>query len=407
MEQEKLDQLLSLFVEDRITREDYDQLFEYIRENPNDGNLMSSIDRAFQEMKSYDILSLEEKELLYQNIVQDERFESGGNEHADGSPVRSAGVWRQLSIAASILLAISIGLYFYANRSLEPKIVKQATEAVKQKIIFPGGDKAVLTLSDGSRIILDNAKNGVLANQAGVSIQKTSDGMLLYAFSPSNSENSPESVATNNIYNKIETPVGGKYQVNLPDGSKVWLNASSTLRFPAFFFGNTREVELTGEAFFDVAKNKSKPFKVITQDQIVEVLGTQFNINSYSDEGPIKTTLIEGSVKIIYKDHVVLLTPGQQFRPQNQHVKVVGVDTEDIIAWKKGYFLFKNEDIQSIMRKLSRWYDVEVNYEGDIPVVGFGGNVSRSKDISEVLDVLQLTNAVHFKIEGRRITVMP
>ncbi len=406
MDQEKLEQLLSLFVEGRITREDYDQLFVYIRENPQDGNLTSAIDHVFQKMKNYDLLSPEEKELIYQNIVQDKRFGSAGNENSDVRPISNTGIWKQLSIAASILLIISTGLYFYANRSTEPKLVKQVA-APQQKVIFPGGDKAVLTLSDGSRIILDNAKNGVLANQAGVSIQKTSDGMLLYAFSNTSSENSPEALVANIIYNKIETPVGGKYQLNLPDGSKVWLNASSTLRFPALFSGDTREVELTGEAFFDVAKNKSKPFKVITKDQIVEVLGTQFNINSYSDEGPIKTTLIEGSVKIIYKDQVVLLTPGQQFRPQNQNIKVVGADTEEVVAWKNGYFLFKNEDIQSIMRKLSRWYDVEVNYEGAIPNVGFGGNISRSKDISEVLDVLQLTNAVHFKTEGRRITVMP
>ena len=245
----------------------------------------------------------------------------------------------------------------------------------------------------------------ILANQAGVSNQKTSDGKLLYSFSNSANTVSPET-KENVIYNKIETPIGGKYQVNLPDGSKVWLNSSSSLRFSALFNGDTREVELSGEAYFDVSKNKSKPFRVITKDQIVEVLGTQFNINSYSDEGPIKTTLIEGSVKIIYKDKVVLLSPGQQFQPKELVSAVLEADTEEVVAWKEGYFVFKNEDIKSIMRKLSRWYNVEVSYSGDIPEVGFGGNISRSKDISEVLDVLQLTNAIHFKVEGRRITVM-
>ncbi len=406
MDQKKLEQLLSLFVEGRITREDYDRLFDCIRENPHDGSLMDAIDHAFQKTSSYDLLSPGEKELIYQNIIDDKQFEPAARKDLDLHPVSNLLIWRQLGIAVSILLIITTGLYFYANRTPPSRVVKEGT-ASPQKVIFPGGDKAVLTLSDGSRIILDNAKNGVLANQAGVSIQKTSDGMLLYAFSNPSSQSSPAALADNIIYNKIETPVGGKYQLNLPDGSKVWLNASSTLRFPALFSGNTREVELTGEAFFDVAKNTNKPFKVITKDQIVEVLGTQFNINSYWDEGPIKTTLIEGSVKIIYKDQVVLLAPGQQFRPQNQNVKIVGADTEEVVAWKNGYFLFKNEDIQSIMRKLSRWYDVEVNYDGKITAVGFGGNISRSKDISEVLEVLQLTNAVHFKIEGRRITVMP
>jgi ferric-dicitrate binding protein FerR (iron transport regulator) len=192
----------------------------------------------------------------------------------------------------------------------------------------------------------------------------------------------------------------------LPDGSKVWLNSASSLRFPAFFSGNTREVELNGEAFFDVAKNPDMPFKVVTKDQIVEVLGTQFNINSYSDEESFKTTLIEGSVKVIYKDRVILLNPGQQFQPSLKSSKVIEANTEEVTAWKDGYFLFKDEDIQSIMRKISRWYNVEVSYSGEIPDVGFGGNISRSKGIDEVLNVLQLTDAVHFKVEGRRITVM-
>jgi ferric-dicitrate binding protein FerR (iron transport regulator) len=155
-----------------------------------------------------------------------------------------------------------------------------------------------------------------------------------------------------------------------------------------------------------VAKNPDMPFKVVTKDQIVEVLGTQFNINSYSDEESFKTTLIEGSVKVIYKDRVILLNPGQQFQPSLKSSKVIEADTEEVTAWKDGYFLFKDEDIQSIMRKISRWYNVEVSYSGEIPDVGFGGNISRSKGIDEVLNVLQLTDAVHFKVEGRRITVM-
>lgn len=400
--QAKLEELLSLFVEGKISREEYARLFKYIEENPGEQNLNSAIDHVFGKIKSHDLLSNEEIGLIYQNIIEDSRFEP---EEEIRFSDRMQSVWRQISVAASILILLSTALYFYATR--QPEKMASANQTPESKIvepITPGGDKAVLTLSDGSRIILDNAKNGILANQAGVSIQKTSKGKLLYTFS--NSSASAKDFHENVIYNKIETPAGGKYQVNLPDGSMVWLNASSSLRFPALFSGDTREVELTGEAFFDVAKNKNKPFKVITKDQIVEVLGTQFNINSYADEGSIKTTLIEGSVKIIYKDKVVLLTPGQQFQPKNLNVKVVEADTEEVVAWKNGYFLFKNEDIQSIMRKLSRWYNVEISYSGEIPQVGFGGNISRSKDISEVLNVLQLTNAVHFKVEGRRIIVM-
>lgn len=400
MSQRKLEELLKLFAEGKISRRDYERLFDYIRSTSDeDDELNHAVDHVFRNIKSYSDLSAEEKELLYRNISSSIQAEEDCNNEVPGR-----NIWHQIGVAAGIVIVFAIGLFFYSNESKDLPVLSVNKE-VKPEAIEPGGNKAILTLSDGSKIILDKAKNGILANQAGVSIQKTSDGELLYSFSNAD-ENNAGQIARDIIYNKIETPLGGKYQINLPDGSKVWLNSASSLRFPALFSGNTREVELDGEAFFDVAKNKNKPFKVITKDQIVEVLGTQFNINSYGDEEAIKTTLIEGSVKIIYKDEVVLLAPGQQFQPNILKPKVVEADTEEVVAWKNGYFLFKNEDIRSIMRKLSRWYNVEVSYVGEIPEVGFGGNISTSKDITEVLDVLQLTNAVHFKVEGRRITVM-
>ena len=404
MNQNKLIELLGLFVDGGISREDYDLLVDYIRANPEDEELNIAIDTVFKNSKKFNPLNGDDKELLFQSIIRNKHFVSEIQNELETIPAFAPRLWYQLGIAASILILITTGLYFYKNRTVDDNIAAKVVEP-KEAIITPGDDKAILTLSDGTKIILEDAKNGILANQAGVSIQKTSDGELLYSFSNSANTVSPET-KENVIYNKIETPIGGKYQVNLPDGSKVWLNSSSSLRFSALFNGHTREVELSGEAYFDVSKNKGKPFRVITKDQIVEVLGTQFNINSYSDEGPIKTTLIEGSVKIIYKDKVVLLSPGQQFQPKELVSAVVEADTEEVVAWKDGYFVFKNEDIKSIMRKLSRWYNVEVSYSGNIPEVGFGGNISRSKDISEVLDVLQLTNAIHFKVEGRRITVM-
>ncbi|NQV75056.1 MAG: FecR family protein [Bacteroidetes bacterium] len=404
MNQNKLIELLGLFVDGGISREEYDVLFDYIRANLEDEELHIAIDAVFKNSKKFNSLNSDDKEFFFQNIIRNKHFDSEIDDEIEIVSSFAPRLWYQLGIAVSILILITTGLYFYKNRTADDKIAIKIIEP-KEAIITPGYDKAILTLSDGTEIILEHAKNGILANQAGVSIQKTSDGELLYSFSNSANTVTPKT-KENVIYNKIETPIGGKYQVNLPDGSKVWLNSSSSLRFSALFNGDAREVELSGEAYFDVSKNKSKPFRVITKDQIVEVLGTQFNINSYSDEGPIKTTLIEGSVKIIYKDKVVLLSPGQQFQPKELVAAVVEADTEEVVAWKDGYFVFKNEDIRSIMRKLSRWYNVEVSYSGNIPEVGFGGNISRSKDISEVLDVLQLTNAIHFKVEGRRFTVM-
>jgi transmembrane sensor len=404
MTQNKLDELLSLFAEGKISRDEFEQLFDYLRSENDDEHFHYSMDQELRKMKACSTMSKQEKDNIFENILSNENVYQ--NTDSGRSGILNIRAWYQIGVAASLLAILSIGLYLYSNRNVDTQLALSDSEILKEKVIIkPGGDKAVLTLSDGSKIILEDAKKGLLANQAGVSIQKTADGELLYSFSKNDiiiTENIPSEV----IYNKIETPFGGKYQINLPDGSKVWLNSASTLRFPAFFSGDTREVELNGEAFFDIAKNPKKPFKVITKDQVVEVLGTQFNINSYSDEESFKTTLIEGSVKIIYKDRVVLLSPGQQFQPNLKSSKVVEADTEEVTAWKDGYFLFKDEDIQSIMRKVSRWYNVEVTYSGDIPDVGFGGNISRSKDIDEVLNVLQLTNAVHFKVEGRRITVM-
>lgn len=404
MNQNKLNELLTLFADGKISRDEFELLFDYLRSENEDEQFHYSMDQELKKMKTCSSLSKDEKNNIFDNILNDERV----NQNSDSGKfiLSNSRAWYQIGVAASLLVILSIGLYFYSNRTFDDQKTIAKSEIIKQKVIIqPGGDKAVLTLSDGSKIILEDAKKGLLANQAGVSIQKTADGELLYSFAK-NMRRIPEANPSEVIYNKIETPFGGKYQINLPDGSKVWLNSASSLRFPAFFSGKTREVELNGEAFFDVAKNPDMPFKVVTKDQIVEVLGTQFNINSYADEESFKTTLIEGSVKVIYKDRIILLNPGQQFQPSLKSSKVIEADTEEVTAWKNGYFLFKDEDIQSIMRKISRWYNVEVSYSGEIPDVGFGGNISRSKGIDEVLNVLQLTDAVHFKVEGRRITVM-
>ena len=404
MNQNKLDVLMHLFVEGKISKSEFEQLFNCLKLEDSDENINTAIDSELRAMKEYIALTEVEKDLIFKNIetsinVEMEFISSEFEKQTKRS-------WYQLGIAASLLALFSIGLYFYSNRGIDQQAVGLKSEIAQEKLLIkPGGDKAVLTLADGSKIILEDAKKGVLANQAGVSIQKTADGEILYSFAK-NEKPTSEPLSKKLIYNKIETPFGGKYQIYLPDGSKVWLNSASTLRFPALFSGNTREVELNGEAYFEVAKNPKLPFRVITKNQVVEVLGTQFNINSYADEETFKTTLIEGSVKIIYKDKVVLLSPGQQFQPDVASTEVTEVDTEEVSAWKNGYFLFVNEDIQSIMKKISRWYNVEVSYSGKIPDIGFGGNISRSKSINEVLDVLQLTNEVHFKLEGRRITVM-
>ncbi|MFD1628338.1 FecR family protein [Pseudopedobacter beijingensis] len=301
-----------------------------------------------------------------------------------------------LRMAASVFIVCGIAYYTYQlNKNIS---TNEKTLIVKQD--SSARNKAILTLANGQKIVLTDAKIGVLSDEAGVAISKTSEGEIVYTYK--NSADQQYAV------NKIETPRGEKYQIRLPDGTKVWLNAASSLRYPSAFTGKERKVKLSGEAYFEVAVNKTKPFKVETTNQTIEVLGTHFNINSYSDESWTKTTLLEGSVKVSRNERSVTLKPGQQaFTDANTvDIQTSVVDTEEILAWKNGYFLFENADIRYIMKNLSRWYNIEVQYEGDITKQKFGGAFQQSASLEELLKYLESYGDVHFKVQGRRVTVM-
>jgi len=312
----------------------------------------------------------------------------------------------KITAAAVILIMFSFGLIAYLNHKHKFALANNGAK----KDIAPGGNKAILTLANGTKVTLDNAANGKIAQQAGVVITKTKSGQILYTISTSKTDVKDIAVA----YNTIETPRGGQYQVDLPDGTKVWLNAASSLRYPTRFAGNERRVELHGEGYFEVVKNKKMPFRVETPGQVVEDLGTHFNVEAYADDPASKTTLLEGEVKIskaingklLAADASKILRPGEQ-AVVNENIKIKNVDVDEVVAWKEGVFEFDNEDIGSIMRKVSRWYNVDVEYKGTPTNDGFGGVVSRAKNISAVLHILETTGAVHFKIEGRRIMVLP
>lgn len=315
-------------------------------------------------------------------------------------PIRN---YFKYSVAAAIFVVFSVALYFYVNNNRQAK-QGNLTAQHQGNDVNPGGNKAMLTLADGSKISLTDAGNGELAKQAGIVVTKTKDGQLVY-------ETSNENARTTEVqYNTISTPAGGQYQINLPDGTTVWLNALSSLRYPTIFNAAKRKVVLSGEAYFEVAKNPNQPFVVSTNGagkaQDVTVLGTHFNINSYQNEVATKTTLLEGAVKITALAQDMVLKPGQQ-AILNHTLKVMNVDVTQAIDWKNGNFYFNDENIESIMRKLARWYDIDVVYQGQIPNVDFGGEISRGKKLSEVLKVLETTRTIHFKIEGRRVTVMP
>lgn len=315
---------------------------------------------------------------------------------------------KSISIAAIILLTITTGIYFYSNRNIiEPE---HFAEIDVKNDIAPGYNKAILTLSDGSRISLDDAANGLLASQGNTAITKTENGQIVYE---KNNIDKTKFMSNRSVINTIQTPKGGKYQVRLPDGSKVWLNSASTLSYPTTFAGNERKVQLEGEAYFEISPNKSVPFRVQSGNQIVEVLGTHFNINSYDDEDYVKTTLLEGSVKVILnsKANVVsntkLLKPGEQSltKSSNSGIRIENADTEKAVAWKNGYFRFRNTPIREIMREIERWYDVELVYEGKMPTDEFTGFISNDVKISAVLKIMEESGGVKFTVKGKKLKV--
>ena len=303
--------------------------------------------------------------------------------------------WPRIAVAASTILILGFGAYFIGRHS---RPIRQGNYTM----VKPGGERAILTLSDGSKVVLDSSKKGFVASQSGTSISVSSKGQLDYTADKSASRRG--GIETYNIFT---TPVGGTYQVQLPDGSHVWLNASSSLKYPVSFNGAAeRKVELSGEAYFEVAHNAKKPFKVISKGQTVQVLGTHFNIMTYADERISKTTLLEGSVKISGQHASQMLVPGQQAQLDQNSLKVVNnIDLEDVVAWKDGYFKF-NENLEGIMNKIARWYNAEIIYEyKPDQKTTFSGELPRNRDIADLLKIIEFNGDVHFKLEGRRIIV--
>jgi len=308
--------------------------------------------------------------------------------------------FRRIAIAASVIGLLLIGAFLLSNKIGKKELVTGEVNNHRFKDdVAPGGDKAILTLADGSTVVLDDAQNGTLAQQGSSKVIKLS-GKLMY--DPTN-KNSKEIV-----YNTISTPNGGQYQLQLPDGSLVWLNATSSIHFPTSFIGRERRVEITGEAYFEVAKNRDMPFIVAVNGAEVQVLGTHFNVNAYSDEDDVKTTLLEGSVKFVSGANTSMLKPGQQSQlTTNGLIKVVSnVDVDEVVAWKNGMFDFENAGIETVMRQLSRWYDVEIEYKGKTDDL-FIAEMRRNIKLSDALKALELTGKVKFEIQGKKIIVMP
>lgn len=390
----RLRYLFDRYYSKTATPQERDELFAIINDGAGNEELSLLIRQAWDDLKpTTPIFSTGKTNAMLSKIL---------GADATGRPLKNRNniiLWAKISTAAMVLLFVGFG--FYISHTPRKKVQTQLAK-VKRPLhdALPGGNKAVLTLANGKTIILDNAENGTLAQQGATLIKKTADGQLIY-----NAVALAEKKAAPAI-NTITTPRGGQYQVILPDGTKVWLNSASSLRFPTYFTGASRQVEITGEAYFEVTKNPAMPFKVKTTRADIEVLGTHFNVMAYDDENVMKTTLLEGAVNITSGGFNATLKPGQQaqINRSGQNKVLSDVDVEDETAWKNGIFQFRDAGIDVILRQASRWYDVDVTYKKGVPVREFNGRISRNVKASELLNMLRYTG-VDLKIEGKDIIV--
>jgi len=379
-EMSRVDYLVAQYTNGTISENELHELMQLIDNNSNQPELERALERIWGESNERNELPLIDKEKLFKKIYRDK--------NNNGKRVKSLS--RKYYLAAAVLLAMmTIATYF---------IHLNSENAVPIAKIVPGSDKAILTLADGTKKYLGSHKEQVYAGNQ-VKATNFANGSLSYVKS-SNDQTSK------NEYHELTTPAGGQYRVILSDGTKVWLNAATTLRFPAMFKGRVRLVQLSGEAYFEVAKDKAHPFRVEVNNSTIEVLGTHFNVMGYVDEQHVSTTLLEGAVKVFKDNKAALLHPGEQ-AVVDDAISVSRVDVRHAVQWQKGNFDFSHEKIQSVMRKIARWYDVSIEYEGTVPQETFNGVIPRSKNLKEVLDILELTQSVHFKIKERSVIVMP
>ncbi|SFE40764.1 FecR family protein [Chitinophaga sp. CF118] len=376
---ERIKELFELFEADRATPAQERELFQLL-ENFREEAL---VDYLVEDLRNTTPVAPLEAH-RWQHVLQ-KVLKSGKR------PVYTMKKWL---VAAAVAILVAGTVYFFL-----PRKEHVITVSNKPADIAPGGNKAILTLADGSVVTLDSAQH-TLPTQGAALVRNGANGELLYQ---------AQGGVAENVFNTLSTPRGGQYQLTLSDGSKVWLNASSSIRFPAAFTGNKREVTITGEVYFEVALKADAPFRVIIAGgNAVEVLGTSFNINAYGEEVKLKTTLLTGAVKVIHENNSQLLKPGQQaqLNKQEQLQVINGADLDAVMAWKNGLFNFSNADLQEVMRQLERWYDITVVYEGNIPQRQFNGEMERNLQLSQVLNILKKSN-VNFRVEGRKLVVMP
>jgi hypothetical protein len=393
MSDTRLKFLFARFVSESCSEEEKKEFFKLVDSDVYTSEVQELLDEYWLNAPADKNLNPLKAEAIFQKIT-----ESGQSENV----VRRINTKWMYSVAASLIFVLFFVGYYWRSETENTTITTAKKKGIeKVKDLLPGGNKAILTLGDGTVITLDDTNEGVLANQGNISVKKTKDGQLVYTV---NKNSSSKEISINTI----STPKGGQYQVVLPDGSKVWLNAASSISFPTVFAGTERRVQIKGEAYFEIAKNASMPFIVSANATEVKVYGTHFNIMAYEDENAIKTTLLEGSVKISSGGKSNMLVPGEQAQVSKSGggLKVTSeVNLSEVVAWKNGNFEFKDTELEVIMRQIERWYNVEVSYVGKTPTEQFTGKISRNVKASQILNMLEFAG-LKFKIAGNTIIVL-
>jgi len=413
MTEDRFEFLLAKFKADNLTQAEWEELRNAINDGKYDLRLKEDFLNILQSGEKHPSWTSELQENIWQEILNRRQVENvhpflpneKETEKGDVLFLHKRRIIQYAAIAASLILFFTP---FWLIRSNNKPVTKTAIakHAAEPTDIAPGSNKAILILANGSRIILDSATNGLIANQSGAKILKFNGQLTV---SPEKGMKEKLFDSSHLAYNIISTPRGGQYQLILPDGSKVWLNSASSLKFPSAFYGKERRVELTGEGYFEVAKNANMPFSVTVNQMKIAVLGTHFNIMAYDDEKTMNTTLLEGSVTVSDAGMEKKLLPGQQaiVNIATQKVSVGQADISKAIAWKNGLFEFDNTDLSTIMRQLARWYDIEVVYDVTPEKTALGGSISRNLSLKDVLNMLEANGINHFKIEEKKIVVLP
>ncbi len=389
LKNERLKYLLDLFTTNSIKPNEFNEMLEHLDQKEGETTLEDYIRETGSENETGDTIT-PDWELLWERI----------------RPVKTQVVpfykkkWMQVAASVIVMLTIA-GILTWSNYNKTAAIdtVSTVKDNAAPTEILPGSNKAILLLDDGEIISLDESKTGLLAEQGSTQINQNNAGEIIY-----NAKGETTAIG----YNTLSTPNGGQFNLILPDGSKVWLNAASSIRFPTAFTGNTRDVSITGEVYFEVVKNTESPFIVTHNDLKIKVLGTSFCINTYSNEPSIKTTLVTGLVEVRKSGNFLKLQPGQQvqFNAANKATLIQQADIDEVLAWKNGIFNFDKADLETVMRQFERWYDITIEYPNGIPKQKFWGKIQRNLSLNDVLDILKETG-VKFMVKDRTIIITP